>query len=454
MPKKHLSARERALKHLKDALETGVRGDLREAINKAIYIAGDKRVTDVTDLEYRQLAVGAKLMDKNRPGLIMRHGKRTGKVWIYRFEHPETGKQVELQFGRYPGLETAEARETWRELREQRQAGHVPGLTTNDAGEPAGLTVGELVKLYISEYARKVKAPTSAREDERILTRFILPHYADMPASGFDHTVATSVLSNIHRSGALREAEKVRSVLSTMFNVASGKTRKISTLDGTWLPPDHPNPVEAVMLPKREPKKHNPSQAELQSYVRNLDKIGRSGDILRVQLETFARIGEVTDMRWDEVDLDNGQWTLPASRSKNGRTHTVMLARQTVNWLRERQDKSTSGFVFPAATDPTRATDKTLVIRTLSKHRDTLGVAKAFTSHATRHAALTWVAENGGGRDIRDRLSNHTPAKDGADHVYVAAEHNEAARQWTQRWVDHLTGLEADNVTSIGSKRA
>ncbi len=449
MPKQKISAREIAASHIEAALETGVRGDLRDALKKAADIAAGRRATAITDLEYRQLAEGAKLGDPDRPGLLMRHGKRTGKVWVFRYQHPTTKKQVELQFGRYPKLATAEAREVWRGLREQRQAGREPRLTTNDDSVPVGPTVGELVKRYVADYARVVKAQSSAREDERLLNRFILPHYSDMPASAFDHDVAKSVLSNIHRSGALREAEKVRSVLSTMFNVAAGKTRKISTLDGTWLPPDHPNPVEAVMLPKREKKTHNPTQAELRAYACNLNILGQSGDILRTQLETFARIGEAVRMRWDELDLDKATWTLPASRSKNGKAHVVMLARQTVDRLRRRQETAETDFVFPAATDASRPTDKTLVIRTLSKNRGALGVSKKFTSHATRHAALTWVAEHGGGRDIRDRLSNHTPPKDGADHIYVAAEHNDEARRFTQMWVDHLSALAAENVTSI-----
>jgi integrase len=446
---KHLTARERASTSVQAALDTGVRGELREILKKAAALAAGERVTDVSDLEYRQLSVGGKLVDNDRPGLVMRHGKRIGKVWIYRYEHPETKKQIELQFGRYPAVSTGDAREMWRDLRAQRLEGNVP--TVGAPGASSSLTVGNLIKRYVAEYARVTKAASSAKEDERLLGKFIVPYYADLSATDFDHDTAKAVLSNIVKGGALREAEKVRSVLSTLFNVASGRTRKISTLDGTWLPPDHPNPVGAVTLPKRNPRQHNPGTRELCNYVRGLHHLGQHGEILRIQLETFARIGEVTSMTWDEIDLEAGKWTLPAERSKNGKAHVVMLSRQTVDRVRSRKIKS--NFVFPSTQDASRPTDKHLVIRSLARNRAALGVSDHFTSHATRRAALTWVAENGGGRDIRDRLSNHTPPSDGADHIYVSAEHNEAARQFTQRWVDHLTGLEADNVTEIGETR-
>ncbi|NOE33869.1 tyrosine-type recombinase/integrase [Ruegeria sp. HKCCD7318] len=451
MPEKNLSARQRASTHIQAALDTGVRGELREALRKAAALAAGERVTDVSDLEYRQLAIGGKLVDKDRPGLLMRHGKRTGKVWIYRFEHPETKKQIELQFGRYPTTGTADAREIWRDLRSQRLEGEVPMV--DNSNSPSTLTMGDLIKRYIAEYARVTKAASSSKEDERLLGKFIVPYYEDLPATEFDHEAAKAVLSNIVNSGALREAEKVRSVLSTLFNVASGRTRKISTLDGTWLPPDHPNPVSAVTLPKRNPSQHTPRTQELRNYVRGLDQLKQHGEILRVQLETFARIGEVTSMAWEEIDLDAGTWTLPARRSKNGKAHVVMLARQTVDRLRARQLAATSDLVFPSVQDANRPTDKHLVIRTLARKREAIGVSADFTSHATRRAALTWVAENGGGRDIRDRLSNHTPPSDGADHIYVSAEHNEAARRFTQAWVDHLIALEAENVTPIKEAR-
>ncbi|WP_050604511.1 integrase arm-type DNA-binding domain-containing protein [Ruegeria sp. 6PALISEP08] len=344
MREKNLSARERASNHIQAALDTGVRGELRELLRKAAALAAGERVTDVSDLEYRQLTIGGKLVDKDRPGLLMRHGKRTGKVWIYRFEHPDTKKQIEFQFGRYPAMSTADARETWRGLRAQRLEGNVPTVATSKS--PSALTMGDLIKRYIADYARVTKAASSSKEDERLLGKFVLPYYEDLPAVEFDHEVAKAVLSNIVNAGALREAEKVRSVLSTMFNVASGRTRKISTLDGTWLPPDHPNPVGAVTLPKRNPRQHTPGTRELRNYVRGLDQLGQHGEILRIQLETFARIGEVSSMEWDEVDFDTGTWTLPAVRSKNGKAHVVMLARQTVERLRGRAETGVSHLVF------------------------------------------------------------------------------------------------------------
>ena len=63
------------------------------------------------------------------------------------------------------------------------------------------------------------------------------------------------------------------------------------------------------------------------------------------------------------------------------------------------------------------------------------------------------MAENGGGVDIRNRLTAHTVAK-GIDAHYNQAELNKPAAEWWQKWADHLTILEAENVVTLGEARA
>ena len=46
---------------------------------------------------------------------------------------------------------------------------------------------------------------------------------------------------------------------------------------------------------------------------------------VRVLLLTLQRRDQVAGMRWSELDLAAGMWTLPAERSKNGKAHLVHL---------------------------------------------------------------------------------------------------------------------------------
>ena len=56
-----------------------------------------------------------------------------------------------------------------------------------------------------------------------------------------------------------------------------------------------------------------------------LRRTGPIGAIVRLLLLTGQRRMEVGGMRWPEVDLDAGVWTIPPERHKSGRGHTVPL---------------------------------------------------------------------------------------------------------------------------------
>ena len=171
--------RDNALNLLNAALDTGVRGANRDAIRQAISVLEDTKRGDLSDLHYRQLPAGGKLVDPDRPGFLMRYGKRTGKVWLYRFDDPTTHKQTELKFGHYPEMPTSEAREVWQRLRRQRLNGQRPSLS-DDAGDADVPTIAELVRRYLREYAHEVKRPRSIAEDHRMLAKHLLPDYGRM----------------------------------------------------------------------------------------------------------------------------------------------------------------------------------------------------------------------------------------------------------------------------------
>lgn len=50
------------------------------------------------------------------------------------------------------------------------------------------------------------------------------------------------------------------------------------------------------------------------------------GPLIRLMTLTGQREHEIADATWRELDLDNGLWTIPASRMKGKRAHVVPLA--------------------------------------------------------------------------------------------------------------------------------
>ncbi len=442
-----MTARDQAIKHIEAALGTGVRGDIREHLTKALRAAQGEKTFGLTKAHYDNLAVGAKINDRDRPGLMMRHGKRTGKIWYFRH------KQKEHQFGTYPDMSVADARIKWNELREAVQRGDSLTVATAEAKATKSLamTMGDLCKRYIDDYARQTKR--SWDMDKTYLQKHVLPHYAALPATEFTPDHVRAILAPISKRTP-REAEKVRGVLSSMFNVATRGSRKIGNLDGsTWLPPTTMNPVTPVVLPKRETKSFLPSARQLETILRALPDEGDVGEAILLQAQTCARVSEVTDLPWVELDLDAGVWTLPSERAKNGYEHRVMLSAQSVILLKARRERITGDHVFPARGGVAHITRNTAgkAIRRVCRAVGVPDGRGGFTSHALRHACLTWLAERGTSKDIRDRVSNHVD-KTSSDSVYNKAQLNEPAREWTQRWCDHLDALTSDKVVSISAR--
>src|SRR5262249_9496546 len=69
-------------------------------------------------------------------------------------------------------------------------------------------------------------------------------------------------------------------------------------------------------------------------------------DALLVMLLTAQRSGEVCRMRWQDLDLAGGWWTIPAEASKNQDPHRVPLVRQALEVLKRRQADRDDRYVF------------------------------------------------------------------------------------------------------------
>jgi integrase len=62
---------------------------------------------------------------------------------------------------------------------------------------------------------------------------------------------------------------------------------------------------------------------------------------------TASRPSEALYAPWSEVDLDEGTWTVPATRMKAKKPHTVMLSSAAVGLLGELRRVSTGSLIFP-----------------------------------------------------------------------------------------------------------
>ena len=77
------------------------------------------------------------------------------------------------------------------------------------------------------------------------------------------------------------------------------------------------------------------------------ERQGLAPRALEFTVLTVARTGEVIGARWEEIDLDEQTWTVPARRMKGGKSHTIPLSRRAAAILQELKPIQMSEFIFP-----------------------------------------------------------------------------------------------------------
>ena len=178
-----------------------------------------------------------------------------------------------------------------------------------------------------------------------------------------------------------------------------------------------------------------------------LETIGQSGAGIAVKLAfrflvlTAARAGEVRGATWDEIDLDNKTWTIPAERMKGGKVHRVPLSNPALDVLEQaRILADRTGLVFPS---PQRS-GKPLSDMALTKLLRDNGLADRATAHGFRSSFRDWCADTGKPREVAEAALAHVVG--GTEGAYFRSDLFERRRGVMNQWADYVTGVKADVV--------
>jgi integrase len=156
---------------------------------------------------------------------------------------------------------------------------------------------------------------------------------------------------------------------------------------------------------------------------------------LRLAALTFVRLGELRRAEWEEIDMTDAQWRIPAAKMKMRRPHIVPLARQALEIVRELSDVTEAGrWLFPSLTDAGKPMSGQVVNRALRR----LGYpGDVMTGHGFRAMASSLLAEQGWGVDAIERQLAHVE-RNQVRAAYHRSGHLEERRRMMQAWADYL----------------
>ena len=172
-----------------------------------------------------------------------------------------------------------------------------------------------------------------------------------------------------------------------------------------------------------------------------LDTIEQSGAsiaaklALRMLILTATRSGEIRGAEWQEIDLENRAWIIPAERMKSARAHRIPLSDEAIKVLEQaRILRDKSGLVFPSPAKPGNAMSD----MTLTKVLRATGLAERATVHGFRSSFRDWCADTGKPREIAEAALAHVVG--GVEGSYFRSDLFDRRRLLMGQWAEYITG--------------
>lgn len=163
----------------------------------------------------------------------------------------------------------------------------------------------------------------------------------------------------------------------------------------------------------------------------------------KLLLLTGQRRGEVTEMRWDQIDAQKRTWTIPAEMTKNSREHVLPLSDAALAVLKS-VPRLSEARVFPARNNDTNAISGF----TRAKDRfDRLSGVTDWTIHDLRRTVATGLAQLGVAPHIIERVLNHVSGTfAGVAGVYNRFQYQDEMRAALHLWAKHVEAIAAKTV--------
>ncbi|MCA9201316.1 MAG: site-specific integrase, partial [Planctomycetales bacterium] len=155
---------------------------------------------------------------------------------------------------------------------------------------------------------------------------------------------------------------------------------------------------------------------------------------------TAARSGEVYGATWQEIDLENALWTIPAERMKAGRQHRVPLSPAALDLVNALLEVRVSEFVFPGQRTncPLSSSAMEMLMRRLH--------ANAYTVHGFRSTFRDWAGdETSFPREIAEAALAHRVG-DETERAYRRSDAIEKRRELMVAWAGFCSGTSAEQT--------
>lgn len=388
-------------------------------------------------------------------GLYLLIHPNGGKWW--RFDYRFDGKRKTLSMGVYPEVSLRDARDRRDDARRKIANQIDPGEHRKANKNARADAVANSFETVAREWFSKMLATWTPDHADKIIKRLerdVFPWMGDKPIADLTAPAVLTTIRRIEARGRLETAHRALQNCGQVFRyaVATGRAERDPTGDLRGaLPPTREKHMAAITDPM-----------EVGALLRAIDAFRGTlivQSALKLSALVFVRPGELRQAEWAEIDLDKGEWNIPASRMKGwarkGITtpHLVPLAPQAVAILRDLQPLTGRGVHVFAGRDPKKPMSNSAVNAAL--RRMGYDTKTEMTGHGFRAMARTILHEElGVDREaIEHQLAHAVP--DAMGTAYNRTKFIDKRRVMMQRWADYLEKLKAGaEIVSLPGKTA
>ena len=364
--------------------------------------------------------------DAGLPGFGVKVTPRSRKVFVVLYRIGGAGSRLrKYTIGPYGRVTLQMARAEAQKVLAARLEGRDPATEKRESKRRMTADrVDDLIEVFIVQHVSKTR---KAAEISRLLRREVVSRWGNRCVHAIGKRDIVELASEIAQRGTPMAANTLLKVIKTFLNWCVGR----AVIDAS--------PAEGVPLPGKEVARDRVlTNNELASIIRAARQLGGAyGGIVEMLALTGQRREEVAQMVWDEIDFNSRTWTLPGSRTKNGKPHIVHLSEACIKLIKRASGLGSYVFSisgvkpFQNFTNAKRALDE-------------LSGVTGWRLHDLRRTCVSGMARLGVPPHVADKILNHQSGTiSGVAAVYqrhhFLAERKLALERWGQ-YIETLVG--------------
>ena len=262
----------------------------------------------------------------------------------------------------------------------------------------AGPSVAELFDTYMRNHGDRCRTAPKIR----YLFRTYLAGIANRPAASIKPTEVLDLHRRFGRELGLAMANRILEVLRATYN----KTIRWGVYSGC-------NPCSGVSaFPLESRDRYLSTKDEITRFFKALSTMRSATfrNFVKTCLFTAARVSNVQEMRWQDIDFDSKVWRIP--RTKSGKPVLTPLIPEAVTAIESQRGKHPT-WVFPGhgrtghLVNPARAWHRLCIRAGIENLR----------MHDLRRSMGSWQANTGASLQVIQKTLGHTSTR--ATHIYA-----------------------------------